>query len=299
MRLFWQIFGGTVALVGFLWAVDSWLSPRPLINPWMAGLYRDAVQTVGWEFPPTLALIVLFALVIGLVSAVASLLLPHRRDITQAGVKLAVQEATAPLQTAVTGIAEYLDGLPTAADKVLRDFFERGRAEKEKCQWRQAIPLFEECLRHATEASQQVALHILLGNCHYNLGQLGEAQKEHEGALTAAVAMTDPRERDLASGAALGNMGLIYAGKGEPDKALEQHQKAYEIHEKLGNPLGMANQLGNMGLIYADKGEPDKALEHTERALAIFERIGARPQAEKALRILEGLRKPKPKKGRR
>ncbi|MHA1341163.1 MAG: tetratricopeptide repeat protein [Promethearchaeota archaeon] len=74
--------------------------------------------------------------------------------------------------------------------------------------------------------------------------------------------------------ACLGNMGLIYNDKGEPDKALEYHQKAYKIHEELGNKRGMASQLENMGNIYASKGEPDKTLELYQKAYKIHEELG-------------------------
>ena len=72
----------------------------------------------------------------------------------------------------------------------------------------------------------------------------------------------------------LGNIGLIYSAKGEPDEALKYHKEALSIHRKIGYLQGEANQLGNIGLIYSDKGEPDEALKYLQEALLIDRKIG-------------------------
>ncbi|MBW1616577.1 MAG: tetratricopeptide repeat protein [Deltaproteobacteria bacterium] len=72
----------------------------------------------------------------------------------------------------------------------------------------------------------------------------------------------------------LGNVGFIYANKGELDKALEYYEQALDITKEIGYKEGEANQLLNIGNIYANKGELDKALEYYEQALDITKEIG-------------------------
>lgn|GEM_PF-4439156 len=73
---------------------------------------------------------------------------------------------------------------------------------------------------------------------------------------------------------AIGNMGIIYHAKGEPDRALQYYEEALAIQRGTGYQQGVTSQLCNIGLIYSDKGEPDKALNYYEEALAIAREIG-------------------------
>ena len=73
----------------------------------------------------------------------------------------------------------------------------------------------------------------------------------------------------------LGNIGLIYRDKGEPEEALKYLQKALKIDREIGYKQGEANQLGNIGLIYRDKGELDEALKYLQEALEIFMEINS------------------------
>lgn len=69
----------------------------------------------------------------------------------------------------------------------------------------------------------------------------------------------------------LGNIGLIYHGKGELDIALKYHEDALKIDRDIGYRKGEASDLGDIGLIYYDKGELDTALKHLHDALKIFQ----------------------------
>ncbi|MHA1871630.1 MAG: tetratricopeptide repeat protein [Promethearchaeota archaeon] len=72
----------------------------------------------------------------------------------------------------------------------------------------------------------------------------------------------------------MGNMGNIYDNKGDPDKALELYQKAYNAHKQRENKFGMATQLGNMAIIYARKGDYDRALELYQKAYKLDAQLG-------------------------
>ena len=121
---------------------------------------------------------------------------------------------------------------------------------------------------------------ITAANCYYTIGKLNEAKTYYEEALKIS------ERKDLlhiykesiisAKASALGNIGLVYARKGELDKALKYFEDALKIHGEIGDRQGEANQLGNIGLVYARKGELDKALKYHEDALKIDREIGDR-----------------------
>ncbi|MHA1757294.1 MAG: tetratricopeptide repeat protein [Promethearchaeota archaeon] len=116
------------------------------------------------------------------------------------------------------------------------------------------------------------------GLVFYNYNQYNVALSHWKKIISIIDKMDEQNKkrkdmRDRRS-AIMGNMGNIYADKGEPDKALEHHRKAYKIDEELGNKLGMATQLGNMGSIYNSKGEFDKALELYQKAYKILNQLG-------------------------
>jgi len=70
------------------------------------------------------------------------------------------------------------------------------------------------------------------------------------------------------------NLGLVYADKGEWDKAIEFYEKSLETYEKVGDVHGMAQTYGNLGIVYFQKGEWDKAIEFYEKSLETKEKVG-------------------------
>ncbi|MBD3350198.1 MAG: tetratricopeptide repeat protein [Candidatus Lokiarchaeota archaeon] len=65
--------------------------------------------------------------------------------------------------------------------------------------------------------------------------------------------------------------GRIYSNYGQPKKALQYFQKAYELFEKSHNIRGMANELMNFGRLHGEIGEPQKALKYYKRAYLMLE----------------------------
>jgi tetratricopeptide (TPR) repeat protein len=53
----------------------------------------------------------------------------------------------------------------------------------------------------------------------------------------------------------------------EPDRALELHQQALDLHRELGDRRGEANELGRIGLVYQVRGDLDAARELYEQGL--------------------------------
>ncbi|MCX6842296.1 MAG: tetratricopeptide repeat protein, partial [candidate division WOR-3 bacterium] len=125
-------------------------------------------------------------------------------------------------------------------------------------------PLLNELVRVVTHPN---ALSKLASRLYVN-GRTAEALATWQRLLD--LAGTDKVWRS----AALGNIGLIFSDKGEPNKALKYLEEALAILREIGHQQGVASALGNIGNIFSDKGESDKALKHLEEALAIDREIG-------------------------
>lgn len=164
------------------------------------------------------------------------------------------------------GMADYVDGISKSPDEKKRESFKRAREEQEKHHHKAAIELFKECLKRAESSNEKAALHLQIGNSLSHLGEGERALIAYQEALQA----TRTGDDEDGEAAALGNMGLVYAGKGELDKALSHHEDALKIHRKIGNPLGEANALGNIGFTLLRKGAKEdgcKALTSAHQLL--------------------------------
>ncbi|MBN2443349.1 MAG: tetratricopeptide repeat protein, partial [Spirochaetales bacterium] len=72
----------------------------------------------------------------------------------------------------------------------------------------------------------------------------------------------------------LNNIGLIYAKKGERDKALEYYLKSEKIMIEVEDKVGLGTTYNSIGLIYDKKGEWDKALEYYLKSEKILIEVG-------------------------
>lgn len=163
----------------------------------------------------------------------------------------------------------YVDGLPQARPEV-RGHFQEGRRLQEAEEHEAAIREFENAFAAAKDDSQRCALHTLIGSGLLDLSRLPEAEGHYRQALEIAERSGD-REGQAA---AVGNLGLVYAARGELDKAEEHYKKALAMHERIGNRVGQAANLGNLGIVYRERRELDKAEAHHMRALAMAEEMG-------------------------
>jgi tetratricopeptide (TPR) repeat protein len=176
----------------------------------------------------------------------------------------------------------YINGL--GENPLLKHHFEKGQDLSKESRFKQAINEFKKCLSHpkATK-SNEVAAHILIGNCYYSLSMITKAKSHYIEALNLSGKVNDKDESLRGKSTALGNIGLIYSDLGKPDEALKYHQDALAIDRKIGYEQGIANQLGNIGLIYSSLGKPDEALKYLKDALAIHRKIGYEQDIASAL----------------
>ena len=73
------------------------------------------------------------------------------------------------------------------------------------------------------------------------------------------------------------NLGNVYRGLGEPQRALEYYGQALPVMRETGDRAGEAVTLNNIGLVYDGLGEPQRALECYGQALPIQREVGTGP----------------------
>lgn len=112
-----------------------------------------------------------------------------------------------------------------------------------------------------------------------NMGVVYATKGELDKALgyfEEALKLDEELGRKEGMAANFGNIGIVNRIKGELDKALEYHEKALKLDEELGRKEGMAAVYGNIGIVYRRKGEFDKALEYYKKALKLDEELGSK-----------------------
>lgn len=72
----------------------------------------------------------------------------------------------------------------------------------------------------------------------------------------------------------LGSIGSDYLYQGAYPKALENYLKALKLNEETGNKTGMGSVIGNIGNVYSYLKEYEKSLAYYERAIRIYEELG-------------------------
>src|SRR5512136_309019 len=160
-------------------------------------------------------------------------------------------------------MAEYLGTLLQSRPEV-REPFELGFAMMNACSWDQAIGHFRSAVT-ATNGPGLVALHNLIGVCHYTQGRPDDALKDFQESARLAEQYDDKQGRSRA----LGNIGLICHDNGELDRALVLLEQAQAIADDSNDSWAAAIQLGYTGNVHHDKGELDRALQYYEAALAM------------------------------
>lgn len=94
-------------------------------------------------------------------------------------------------------------------------------------------------------------------------GDFGQAMKYLEESYNQLVELKD-ESRIVGS---LNNLGNLHIDLQLYEKASEYFQKAYQLSEKLGNP--MADPMNNLGNVFFRQGNYQRAIEHYQKALEI------------------------------
>ncbi|MDH3997309.1 MAG: tetratricopeptide repeat protein [Desulfuromonadales bacterium] len=124
------------------------------------------------------------------------------------------------------------------------------------------------------EFARQKFAELVVESSNLKVLFLGYDFYERTGDLDAAFAVLDKwlslsgeDKKTANTAAAYGNLGLLYATRGELEQAEEMHRKSLAIEEALGCKEGMASDYGNLGNL-------DQAEEMYRKALTIDEELG-------------------------
>ncbi len=114
------------------------------------------------------------------------------------------------------------------------------------------------------------SLDFRLGELAYELPDMDLAMASYHQAERIYRPLQD--QRNLA--ATLGNLGLIYHGKGDLEQAQHYHEEALHTSREIGYLLGIAGSLGNLGIVSQVKGDLEQAQHYHEEALHTSREIG-------------------------
>ncbi|MBP2330477.1 DNA-binding SARP family transcriptional activator/tetratricopeptide (TPR) repeat protein [Kibdelosporangium banguiense] len=122
-----------------------------------------------------------------------------------------------------------------------------------------------------------------------SLALLAWKQSRHDQAVehyTHALALTQSVGWLAGHGAALGNLGKVYADLGRLELAAEHHAQALAIDRRTGELTAQAIKLGNLGEVCLDLGRLDDAMSALTEALDLHRQVGSRGSESIVLRAL-------------
>jgi len=122
------------------------------------------------------------------------------------------------------------------------------------------------------DAAWEAQGHLGMGAAYAAIGNSGAALTEYNVALQAFVAHHNQDDASLEA-MTLNNLGLLYAARGEFDRALDYFTRSLKMSRANNDRKSVGYALNNVGTIYYRRGEPLKALKNFEDALDIAHRI--------------------------
>jgi len=152
-----------------------------------------------------------------------------------------------------------------------------GLIESNKGEHATAVALLEESTALARGTLDEDLISFALAN----LGYVGLAAGQHEGAYAACLEALEhrrrsPQERPDEVATALGNLGLAALFRGYPDEAGRHLGESLSLAVELQDPLNIAGALTGLGAVAAGDG----AVEHAARLLGATEAVCARAGIE-------------------
>lgn len=141
-------------------------------------------------------------------------------------------------------------GEMTQSEEIENDYFTKGLQFHQDGDYRNAIIMYKKDLE--TRGQDKKVL-VLMGNAHYNLKELKEAEETFRKAITL-----DPNYSK-----AHYNLGIIYEETGIDNQAIDAYKKAIELDE------GFGEAYLNLGDLYKARGDLENAILNYNMALAM------------------------------
>ena len=131
---------------------------------------------------------------------------------------------------------------------------------------------FTEALTYARSDNDpgiQADITLHLGYTYADTGKLKEALASYEQAVSLCHT-----KQPWVEARALSGIGGVYTLWGENQKALEHHQRGFELQQSVGDREGQAVTLNGIGYSYEQLGDNEKALNAYLQALDLFREAG-------------------------
>jgi class 3 adenylate cyclase len=131
-----------------------------------------------------------------------------------------------------------------------------------------------ELLKEGTDSINLASAQLNLGDEYYN-------QKKLDSALyyfRESNKIFKSLKHELGEAINLGNVGLVYAEKGENEAAEQNLNNAIEVLNRLGDYPSICVYLNTMSDIYLERKETNKALTYALRSLQLAEKYGFKDQ---------------------
>jgi CHAT domain-containing protein len=138
--------------------------------------------------------------------------------------------------------------------------------------YEEAAALNQEALKIFSEKASVRGTPMTLNNIgvmEKNRGRFYLAAEGYARALDA------DKEANLMQLRTLGNLGDLFAARGEPTKAIESFQKSVDLAKKIGDSRAEGDALLSLGKVQAEIGEFSQALENNRNAVAAYSKVGA------------------------
>jgi tetratricopeptide (TPR) repeat protein len=144
--------------------------------------------------------------------------------------------------------------------------YRRGRWHEWARAWQAALPAAGR-LPHPAAATA----HRLLGAAVTMLGDDEQARTHLQHALDLTTEAADPAGQANTHH----SLGLLWARRGRPDRALNHAQQALTLYQATGHP-GQAHALNAVGWYHALLGDHTAALTYCQQALTLNQQLGNR-----------------------
>lgn len=179
-------------------------------------------------------------------------------------------EAQLAVEEGVLGDVAYHFFAAGVWDKALRYAQQAGEKAQAMYAPREALSHFTRALEAARQLGQATPLALLRarGKTHEVLGNFAAAQADHATALTAARAAPDPQTEWQA----LMDLGFLWAAR-DYEQTGAYLQQALALARQLGAAPLLGHTLNRLGNWLVNIERPAEALQHHQEALEIFERL--------------------------
>ncbi|MEG5187368.1 CHAT domain-containing tetratricopeptide repeat protein [Microcoleus sp. B4-C3] len=138
-----------------------------------------------------------------------------------------------------------------------------------------AVPVGKTVQTSQTNSSEAAAKAFKEG---LKLYQQGTAKAKRSAIVKFEIALNLYREAGdrRREAVTFSNIGLVYSGLGEKQKALEYYSQSLPLSRATGDRGGEAITLNNIGSVYSELGEKQKALEYFSQSLPLRRAVGDR-----------------------